>query len=139
MNAMGLALAAAVMWGVTAFMEKVGLKTADPMSGILARAVGVFLGGAAFALFLPRTVGGLFGMGWRSFACLAGAGLLGSVLGQIFYYRALKAGSIGPVTALAGAWPVVAFILGIVFLRDAPTLKTVFGVALVVAGVALLK
>jgi transporter family protein len=64
---------------------------------------------------------------------------LASVVGQLFFYQALKGDHIGRVPAVGGSWPVFAFFLSLIFLKEPPTVKKILGVALVAMGVALLK
>lgn len=139
MSAFVLALLSAAVWGCSAFLEKLGLSGGAPLSGVLARSVGVCLGGAVFALAAPGALRDLPRMGWRSAAFLAAGGALASIVGQIFFYQALKKGEIGRVASVGGAWPVFAFLLSMLFLGEPADGKKILGVLLVVAGVALLR
>lgn len=139
MSAFAMALMAAAIWGMAAFCEKMGLRGADPMAGVLARSLGVALGGVAVMFAVPDLGVKMREMGWPSFSWLAGGGLLASILGQVFFYRALKVGEIGKVATVGGAWPVMAFLLSVLFLHEAASPKKLLGVALVVLGVSLLR
>jgi bacterial/archaeal transporter family protein len=139
MTAFQLAALAALVWGSAAFCEKMGLVRADPLVGLWVRSVGVFVGGAALTFFIPQFGAKFAAAGWASHAWLFGGGILASILGQIFFYRALKIGEIGKVASVGGSWPLVAFVLSMVFLGEAPTPRKFAGVALVFAGVSLLK
>ena len=139
MNAFVLALIAALTWGTSTLLEKIGLAAADPLAGVWARCVGVFAGGALMTFLVPQLPAKIHQMGWRSFAWLAAAGCCASVLGQIFFYRALKMGEVGRVAPVAGAWPLFAFFWSMLFLKEDPSPRKICGVLLVVLGVALLK
>jgi bacterial/archaeal transporter family protein len=139
MDGFFLAGTAALCWGMSVFLEKLGVTNADPMAGLWARCVGVLAGGLALTVFVPNLAQKVAAMGGRSFLLLASGGLMASILGQIFFYRALKAGDIGRVATVGGAWPLVAFFLSVLFLHEAPTLKKILGAALVISGAALLK
>ena len=78
-------------------------------------------------------------MSVRAFALLALGGLLASFVGQLAFYHALKAGSVSQVTPLAGAYPLVAAILGWWLLREPLSLSGVLGALLIICGVILLR
>jgi transporter family protein len=127
------------MWGGASFLEKWGLERVDPLSGVLVRSAGVVLGTVVFAWFSPASRAGALKFDVPSALCLMGGGIMASVLGQVFFYRALKTGEVGRVAAVGGAWPVVAFLLSLAFLGEPFTLKKGAGVGLVLTGVFLLK
>ena len=139
MSAFTMALMAAVIWGLAAFCEKMGLRGADPMAGVVARSLGVMLGGVAMTFAVPDLVVKVRDMGWPSFTWLAGGGVLASILGQVFFYRALKIGEIGKVATVGGSWPLMAFFLSVFFLNEAASPRKLAGVALVILGVSLLR
>lgn len=141
MTAFQLAAIAALVWGSAAFCEKMGLAGAgvDPLMGLWIRSVGVAVGGAALTFFIPQFGQKFAAMGWRGGAWLFGGGIVASIIGQIFFYKALKIGDIGRVASVGGSWPLVAFILSMLFLGEAPTVRKVLGVLLVFSGVSLLK
>lgn len=141
MNAFFFALLAGIVWGTSTILEKIGLTGTgtDPLAGVWARSLGVFLGGACMMFVVPQMATKITAMGWRSTLWLASAGFMASVLGQIFFYRALKLGDVGRVAPVAGAWPLVAFAWSLLLLNEAPTVKKILGALLVVCGVILLK
>ncbi|HRY28655.1 MAG TPA: EamA family transporter [Elusimicrobiota bacterium] len=140
MSAFGFAVLAAFLWGSAAICEKMGLVSgADPLTGLWARCIGVVIGTAALSFLIPQLPVRLAAAGWKSFFWLAGGGLIASVLGQFFFYRALKVGEIGRIATVGGSWPLVAFLLSLLFLHEAPTPRKLAGVVLVFLGVTLLK
>jgi transporter family protein len=70
---------------------------------------------------------------------LAGGGLLASVIGQFAFYHALQAGSVSQVTPVAGAYPLVAALLGWIFLSEPLTVARAAGVICIVVGTLLLR
>ncbi|NQV04490.1 MAG: EamA family transporter, partial [Candidatus Omnitrophica bacterium] len=66
-------------------------------------------------------------------------GFMASILGQIFFYNALKAGEASKVVPIAGIYPLVAFFLGVIFLGECFTIVKVCGVIFVVLGLFLLR
>jgi uncharacterized membrane protein len=139
MDALLLAALAALCWGSASIIEKVGVDGGAPMGGVIARSLGVAAGCAVFAVVWPPAAREFARMSLKSMLCLAGGGVLASIVGQIFFYQALKRSEIGRVAAVGGAWPSVAFILGVVFLSEPLTWKRSAGVLLVGLGVILLR
>lgn len=139
MDAFFLAAVAALCWGTSTILEKTGVGNADPLAGLWARCVGVFAGGLVLTFLIPGLPQKISAMGARSFLLLASGGVVASVAGQIFFYRALKIGDVGRVSAVGGSWPLIAFLLSVLFLHEAPSLRKVAGAALVISGVALLR
>lgn len=133
------ALVAAFCWGLSSIVEKWGLRNTDPSSGLVARSAGVLLGTALFMGFTPELLKGFTGLTWGARLALMAGGLLASVLGQVFFYRALKDGEVGPVAAVGGSWPLIAFALSMVFLGETINPQKALGIALVALGVFFLR
>ena len=138
MSAFFWALLTACIWGVVPLMEKLGLRHASPTVGVMVRSLGVLVGllvmtawGAPWAAIrvLP----------WTSVVLLAAGGFLASFVGQMVFYHALKSGALSQVTPVAGAYPLVAALLGWFVLREPLTLSRGLGVLCVVVGVVLLR
>lgn len=138
MTAFLWALLTAAIWGVVPLMEKVGLASAPPTVGVMVRSLGVVVGLAVFGwLWAPWEA--MRALSGTSFLLLAGGGFLASFVGQLAFYQALKSGAISQVTPVAGAYPLVAALLGWWVLREPLTLTRVLGVACIVLGVILLR
>lgn len=139
MSAFWWALLTAFIWGVVPLMEKIGLGTqVNPTVGVIVRSLGVTLGMLVFGCFWSawssiRTMSGV------SIFLLAGGGFIASFIGQLAFYRALQNGSVSQVTPVAGAYPLVAALLGWTLLREPLTLTRLLGVMLIVFGVVLLR
>ena len=103
-----------------------------------ARSAGVLLGVVIFGWWWsPWKALGAFDA--RSFVLLASGGLLASVVGQMAFYQALKGSHESWATPIAGAYPLVAALLGWMVLREPLTLSRALGVACIVCGVWLLR
>jgi transporter family protein len=139
MSPFALAALAAAVWGTAAFFEKMGVTGGDPFAGVFARSLGVVLGAAVYALCAPATLREAARMPWRTAGCFVIGGALASILGQIFFYQALRKSEIGRVAAVGGSWPAFAFILSLVFLAEPFSWKKGAGVALVMVGITLLR
>ena len=138
MSAFLWALLTACIWGVVPLMEKVGLGGAPPAVGVVVRSAGVVIGlVVAIGFWSPWAA--VRAMPWTSVVLLALGGLLASFVGQLAFYHALKSGALSQVTPVAGAYPLVAALLGWWVLREPLTLPRLLGVAFVVVGVILLR
>lgn len=138
MSAFLWAVFTACIWGIVPLMEKTGLGGSPPAVGVVVRSFGVVIGLIVFGWVLsPWSV--LRTVSWRSVCLLAGGGFLASFLGQLAFYQALKMGELSQVTPVAGAYPLVAALLGWLVLREPMTLMRVVGLVLVISGVWLLR
>jgi len=137
MNAIGWALMAACIWGVVPILEKVGLTKIDPFVGLWFRCVGVFLGLLCASLLVKPAA--LKAVEPRTMFVLISAGFLASFVAQICFYHSLKAGDVSRVVPVAGSFPLIAFVLGILVLGESLTLMKGIGVVLIVGGIWLLK
>jgi bacterial/archaeal transporter family protein len=138
MTAFWWAVLAASMWGVAPMLEKAGLAQAQPMAGLFYRCVGVMIGMVLVGTVLVKPEE-IKSVDMRSAAFLVAGGFLASIMGQIFFYRALKAGEISKMVLVAGSYPVITFLIGIFFMNESLTLQKALGAFLVMAGLIFLK
>ncbi|MBI4004180.1 MAG: EamA family transporter [Candidatus Omnitrophica bacterium] len=138
MTAFFWALLTAGIWGVVPLMEKLGLANVPPAVGLIVRSLGVMIGLVVFG-WVWSPWGAIRTLHWSSIALLAGGGFLASFVGQLAFYHALKSGAVSQLTPVAGAYPLVAALLGWWILREPVTITRALGVACVVVGVALLR
>ena len=140
MSSFSWALCAAFCWGVAPLFEKMGLRgSTDPVVGVVVRSVGVLLGTLCFLPFMSRISTSLAEMTPRTWIFLGLGGLIASVIGQLCFYHALKTGDVSRVVPLGASYPVLACIIGILFLREPMSWSKVSGIVLVVAGTFLLR
>ena len=138
MSAFFWALLTAAIWGLVPLMEKIGIQGAPPGIGVLIRSCGVVLGLLIFSVvWSPWAT--LRTLSWSSILLLMGGGFLASFVGQWAFYHALKLGAVSQITPVAGAYPLIAAILGWCVLREPITIPRLLGVLLVVFGVVLLR
>jgi transporter family protein len=138
MSAFVWALITACVWGIVPLMEKVGLGGGSPVHGVVVRSLGVLAGLAVFSVVTPPWQA-LRAMPWTSAVLLAAGGFLASFVGQMAFYQALRTGALSQVTPVAGAYPLVAALLGWVILREPLTPARGAGVVLIILGVVLLR
>jgi len=139
MSAFYWAVLTAFIWGLVPVLEKLGVARINPVSGVLLRSLGVILGVMVFVLVRSYYLAEALKAEWKTIAFLASGGLLASFVGQMCFYHALKSGEVSKVVPIAGAYPLVSFLTGIIFLSEAITLTKVVGVLLILAGILLLR
>ncbi len=66
-------------------------------------------------------------------------GFMASIIGQIFFYNALKIGEVSKVVPIAATYPLIAFLFGVIFLGESFTFTKGIGIALLMAGLFLLR
>ena len=133
------ALLSTIIWGCAPILEKMGLAKVAVWPGLFYRCVGVMLGFALIVMFRFHEVKSAWQEPPSGWYYLIAGGFLASIIGQIFFYNALKGGEASRMIPLAATYPLVSFVLGIFLLKETITLAKVGGVVLVMAGVMLLK
>jgi len=139
MQAFYWALLAALVWGTAPLLEKMGLMKIEPLPGLFLRTFGVMFGIAMLLVFKSDVVKQAFAAKPQTIIFIMLGGFLASFVGQMFFYKALRMGEASRMVPLAATYPVVTFILGIIFLSEKITLAKLSGVALVISGIMLLK
>lgn len=119
-------------------MEKYGLSQGThPLAGLILRCWGVFLG-SLFLFLDPGAREGLRATGSTAIVCFAGAGILASLVGQIFSYQAFQKAEVSRISPIMGSWPLVAVLLGWMIFHEPLTVKKAMGTGLILCGVWLL-
>jgi len=139
MKAFYLALMTALVWGIVPILEKTGLVRIQPLAGLLVRSFGVIIGASILAIFNKGAFKVALKAEPHTLFFLVLAGIMASVVGQIFFYNALKTGEASKVVPIAGTYPLVTFLLGIIFLGESLTPLKVSGVIFVIFGLFLLR
>ena len=139
MNPFFWALLCSLTWGLVPLIEKFGLLKLSPMVGLFYRCLGVIIGLVFLFLWENRAIRESVNHLHPGMLYLAVGGLLASVVGQIFFYLALKDGEASMVVPIAASYPLVTFILGVLILGEKITWAKVAGMAFVVLGIFFLK
>ncbi|MBC7289258.1 MAG: DMT family transporter [Armatimonadetes bacterium] len=130
-------LGAILAWGSAAIFDKLAVgHFKSPWSAMVLRATFAWVfvvSGASVA----GAVRGAFSVPRVAFLAMAASGLLGGFLGTLLYYVAVRFEEVSRVVPVTATYPVVAFILGALFLRESVTVPKVAGLVLIVAGLAL--
>ncbi|HEY4716549.1 MAG TPA: EamA family transporter [bacterium] len=133
------AMLAVIFWGSAPVFEKIGLAALPPAAGIFIRSLIAAAGTAVIFSFNKP--------GWEVFSVaspkalifLAIAGLNSALIGQFFYFKALKLGEASMIVPLCSTYPFVAVALSILILNESLTVNKIFGICLILAGIWLLK
>lgn len=133
------AILAAVVWGVAPIVEKTGLARIEPMAGVMIRSCGVLLGAVILAAFNSHLIKSALSADTKTVIFLVLGGFIASILGQIFFYNALKHGEASKMVPIAGTYPLVSFLLGLLFFGESFTVAKGLGIGLVILGVFLLR
>jgi len=128
----------ACIWGVVPVLEKLGLAKTEPFVALFYRCFGVILGILFLGIFVLKP-GEIKAVPPRSIVLLVTAGFLASFAAQITFYHALKIGDVSRVVPISGAYPLIAFLMGILVLGEAVTLMKVLGMLMIIGGVWMLK
>ena len=138
MGAFEWALLTALVWGMVPAIEKFALIKIDPFIGLFFRCFGVIIGFILLSFFLV-TPEKIKGTDPKTIALLVFGGFIGSFVGQIAFYHGLKVGEVSKVAPIAGSFPLIAAILGIVFLGESITIAKSVGIFLIISGIFFLR
>ena len=130
------ALLAALFAALVAVLGKVGLKDVDATLATAVRAV-VMAGFLVILALALGKAGRLGDISHHSFLFIVLSGVAGAA-SWLFYFLALRDGPATGVAALDRVSVVLVFVLAVLFLGEAFTLKAALGALLVVAGAILL-
>ena len=129
-----LALAAAVLWGLSTVLLKPAL---THISAVHASAIRMPM--VALLLFLTKVLPdrkeSLRGIDLRTFLVVASTGVLGMFIGSLMYLVALKHASAGKVVTLTSFSPVFAVIMAAIFLQEKLNTRILLGMGLCTGGV----
>lgn len=133
------ALLTAVVWGCVPILEKLGLEKVPVLPGLFYRSLGVFFGASVLLIFMFPQIKEVFSAHPGSWPYLVFGGFLASFVGQICFYHALKHGEASWVVPVAGTYPLVSFILGVLFLSEQVTVAKIGGLSCIIFGIFLLR
>ena len=134
------AILTALIWGIVPVLEKIGLAKINPSAGLLVRCCGVIVGAGILLFFRFNSLKDqLSAITPQALIFLLLGGFLASFVGQLCFYRALKTGSASAVVPIAAAYPLVSFVLALIFLGERFTFLKLLGVSFVLFGITLLN
>lgn len=131
------ALLVMLFWGSAPVFAKLGLSKLPPLTALVFRNTFIaiiFLS----AMLINGNIKTLVTSDVKSVLLILVEASLAGLIGQYFYYKAVKVWEASRVVPIAGAFPLVAFVMSVLILSEKITLTKVLGTLLVVAGVGLL-
>lgn len=118
------------VWGLTAFLPKLLLRSMQPLHMIVYNCFFFFLTACAVqAVFWNE-----FEFEFKGVVLAMATGACGT-LGQVFYLIALQRGPLTYASMISSLYPAVATVLALIFLPDPLTLRQGLGVALGLASI----
>lgn len=124
--------------GLAPIFGKFGLKNVDPAVALSIRSFfisAIMLGW----LMLNRDINPVTNISLGGWIFIALEGLCAALLGQLFYYYALKSGDASMVVPLIASFPLFTFIIASIFLGDKVTVTKIAGLGLIIMGVVLIR
>ena len=131
------AVLGALCWGLASIFAKIGLSKSHAFIGLSIRTFAI----AAVILIMLIASGNIKEfrhLELKTILLLAGEGLLAGLIGHFFYFKAMKLWEASRVTPIVASYPLIVFVLAVIFLGEKITLAKSLGAVLVVSGVLLL-
>jgi len=143
MDGFAFALLAAIIWGIGPIFAKLGVTSAK-ISGadaVVVRFTGALIFFSIFMLISGKVMNwsGIMTLPKKTVLLLFTEGILGAFLGQFAYYQAQRLWEASKVTAIAATFPLVTFVLALIFLNESFNWYKGGGIMLIVAGALLLR
>jgi len=133
-TAVGLGLGAAISWGITQAVMKLGILRVDGVIFAFLRPAIALVFIVPFVFLASEFT---FVSTWVTAVAVAG-GVLNAFVGTALYYYAVKRSPVHQAASLANTSPFWSVVLAVLFLRESPTAATFAAAVLVVAGSYLL-
>ena len=114
------AVITAVFWGVAPVFGKLGLESFSPFMALALRSFII-----SAVLLIWGLISGEFhhlSVEPKSLLFIAGEGIFASLLGHLFYFYALKYGDVSKVVPVTSSFPLIAFLMALLFFHEKITL-----------------
>ncbi len=132
------AILASLCWGSAPIFEKVGIGKMSPLVAVTVRSVVISII-LIISVILTKEITTIPRVELKSLIYIAIGGILAGLLGQVFYFAALKLGESSRVVPVCGTYPLIAAVLGISLLSEALTIPKMVGIILIIAGIILVR
>jgi transporter family protein len=124
-------------WGLAPLFAKTGLSKLPPLTAVVFR--NTFIAVIFLSVFFTSgQAKSLFTYDIRSILLILIEASLAGLIGQYFYYKAVKVWEASRVVPIVGAYPLISFIIAAVFLSEKMTMAKSLGAVLIVVGIGLL-
>ncbi len=131
------ALLTMLCWGFAPVFAKIGLSKLDTLTALVFRNtfIAIML---LLVFFFSGQAKTIFTSNIKSIYLIIIEAALAGLIGQYFYYKAVKTWEVSKVVPIVGAYPLVSFLIAFLFLSERITICKTAGIALIVTGIALL-
>lgn len=131
------ALLTMLCWGFAPIFARMGLSKMEILTALVFRNtfISIMLIGAFLFTGQAKT---FFTANPKAIGLIIIEAALAGLIGQYFYYKAVKTWEVSKVVPIVGAYPLVSFLVAFLFLSEKITLLKTAGIIFVVAGIALL-
>lgn len=128
-----------LFWGTASIFDKIALKEANPMAGIVIRSIMVFASLVLLNFFIKDLFAVSFKLSSKTILFFCLSGLFAGLLGMFTYYTALRSLPVSVVVPLCSVYPLIAALLGMLILHEGFNLAKLAGVIFIILGVWLVK
>lgn len=141
MNAIVFISITIVVWGIAALFDKLALDKGEPIIGLEIRSFVVFTTLTIIVILSGKVnpLIQLIGNDTRSVLFFVISGFLAGLIGMFTYYAALRLAPVSQVVPMTSSYPLIAALLGILFLKESITLPRLAGILLIIAGIFLMQ
>ena len=137
MKAVVFAVLAAMFWGAAPALEKLGLARVSPLAGLSIRCIAI-----AGVMLIVIVAGGqmreIAQVKFSALVYLVLAAISAGIVGQLFYFSALKIEQSSLVVPIVGAYPLITAVIGVLILKESLTWSKGAGILLIIVGVVML-
>jgi len=127
-----------VLWGVTPVLDKLGMEKASAGAVMAVRFTTTFVCILPL-LLMPGLRSEIFQLEARTLAYIVGAAILSAIFGLYLYFAAIKRMEATQVVPICATYPLITFLMGVLFLQEHLTWTKAAGTVLAVAGVILIS
>ena len=138
MNYYIFALITALLFGLAPIFGKLGLEGVNPIFALCIRSFIISRIMLSY-LLINNDIISFADVSKTSWVFIALEGICAALLGQLFYYYALKSGEASVVVPIIAIFPLFTFIIATIFLEDKISLSKIGGIVFIVLGVVLLR
>lgn len=133
-----LALMTSLLWGLTPILDKLSVSKASPSAVMAIRFTTTFF--CVLPLFfIPRLRTEIAALPARTVWTIVTAAVLSAIFGIGLYFMAMRTMEATRVTTVCATYPLITFILGVMFLQEPVNLTKALGTVFAVAGIILLS
>ena len=125
-----------LFWGVSPIIEKIGLRSVEPLLALFIRTSAALIAISLTLFFSPSI--SLSSLNLKNIGILSLSGIIAGFLGMLTYFSLLKAKNASQIVPLTSTYPLVATLFAILFLKEELNLYKILGTVFVVIGIYLL-